>query len=192
MSDLFSIGEEYIVEHYGVKGMHWGVRKERARNLQGAIPPGGIERTTANGDKFTLLQKPPSKLNRALAAASQSYANNYGTQAYLAIHDKDGKKVGEANFWYDEKDKDSVYLNWISVKKSARGQGYATAVLKAAEEHSRAKGKKTMKLEVPGISPDARHIYERMGFKVTHEPTESEAKADSVWGGLTHMEKKLT
>lgn len=184
----FASSEE-AVEHFGVKGMHWGVRKERAKNLQPLVQS-DIVLTTKNGDQLTLSQKPPSKLNKALAAASESYANRYGQQAYLSVKDKEGKKVGEANFWNDGKD--NVYLNWITVKKHARGLGYASTILAAAEEHSRAAGKKRMILEVPGNAPDARHIYEKMGFKVTKEPTPKEAKADPVWGGLTHMEKDLT
>ena len=48
-------------------------------------------------------------------------------------------------------------------------------------------GSKKLTLEVPGNSPDARHIYEKNGFKVTHEATKAESE-DDVWGGLTNME----
>lgn len=182
---------EAALEHFGVKGMKWGVRKERAANLQPLISPDKpIERTTKNGDKFTLTQNPPNKLNKALAAVSKSYATKFGNSAYLDIKDSSGKTVGTANFWHKEDQPDTVYLNWITVDKSARGKGYASAVLKAAEDHSRAAGKKRMVLEVPGNAPDARHIYEKMGFVVTHEATKKE-RSDPVWGGLTHMEKKL-
>jgi ribosomal protein S18 acetylase RimI-like enzyme len=179
----FASPEEALI-HFGVKGMKWGVRKERAKNLKPLITK-DITRTTKNGDKFTLAAKPPTKLHRVLAAASKNYAKGYREGALLTIKDKQGKKIGDANFWH--KDKDTVYLNWISVNQSARGKGYATAVLKAAEDHSRAAGKKKMILEVPGNAPDARHIYEKMGFKVTKEAD----KKDNVWGGLTTMEKKL-
>lgn len=182
--------EEDLVEHFGVKGMKWGVRKERAQTLK-SLADGDIVRTTKNGDEFTLSPNPPTKIHKTLAALSQSYANNYANGAYLFIKDKDGKKIGQANFWNDKKDPDAVYLNFITVKKSARGLGYATATLHAAEEHSRKAGKKRMVLEVPGNAPDARHIYEKMGFKVTREATAAEAKSDLMWGGLTSMEKKL-
>lgn len=99
--------------------------------------------------------------------------------------------MGEGNFWIDKKDPKALYLNWVTVKKSERGKGYASEVLRVAEDHARSRGMTKMKLEVPGNAPDARHIYEKQGFKVTKEPTEKEAKEDSVWGGLTHMEKKL-
>lgn len=189
-SQQFASPEEAL-EHYGTKGMHWGERKARIRNLDGLVKADQpVTRTTKNGDVFTLSSRPPNAINKALAFSSKSYTNSYKNAASLDIRDKHGKKIGDASFWHDSKDPDSVYLNWIGVKRSARGQGYATAILHAAEEHSRAAGKKQMKLEVPGNSPDARHIYEKMGFKVTKEPTPKEAKND-LWGGLTHMEKKL-
>lgn len=175
--------------HFGTKGMKWGVRKERASNLEGLMKAGTITRTTKNGDQFTLTQNPPSKLHKALAFASKSYAENFKTGAYLHIKDKNGNKIGEANFWHQ--DKDTVYLNNIEVKKSARGRGYASEILKAAEDHSRSVGKKKMVLSVPGNSPDARHIYEKMGFEVTRVPTKKEIEKDLYFGGLTDMEKKL-
>nr|DAM54618.1 MAG TPA: N-acetyltransferase-like protein [Caudoviricetes sp.] len=41
-------------------------------------------------------------------------------------------------------------------------------------------------LEVPGISPDARHIYEKIGFKKNKRISDE----DDVWGGLTSMTYK--
>lgn len=41
-------------------------------------------------------------------------------------------------------------------------------------------------LEVPGASPDALHIYEKLGFKVLDKVTGS--TEDDFWGGLTNME----
>lgn len=110
---------EEALEHFGTKGMKWGVRKERAMNLQPLVQ-GDITRTTANGDKLTLSAKPPNKLNKTLAAVSQNYADGYKKGSYLTVTDKDGKRVGHANFWH--KDKDTVYLNWVSVEKGSRGR----------------------------------------------------------------------
>lgn len=182
---------EEALEHFGVKGMRWGVRNERQPKpeLTSLLKEGTITRTTKNGDEFTLSQVPPNWLQKGLAAASSSYREQFKNSAYLSIKDKEGKKIGAANFWH--KGPDTVYLNWITINKHSRGNGYAGAVLKAAEDHSRAAGKKKMVLEVPGNAPDARHIYEKMGFKVTKEASAKEAKDDPIWGGLTHMEKRL-
>lgn len=175
------------LEHFGVKGMKWGVRKERAKNLQDLTKGESITRTTKNGDEFTLTPKPTTTMDKTLAAVSTSYANKYGESAHMTITDKSGKKIGTANFWHDQKQKDAVYLNWITINKHARGNGYASAVLRAAEDHSRSMGKKRMLLEVPGNAPDARHIYEKMGFNATH----TSGSKNDIWGGLTHMEKRL-
>lgn len=120
---------------------------------------------------------------------SQNYATRYNSGARFTIKGKDGKQIGEANFFYNKKHPDAVYLNWIKIEPSSRGKGYASAVLKAAEEHSRASGKKRMVLEVPGNAPDARHIYESMGFKDTG--VTSGHKGD-MWDGLTQMEKRFS
>ena len=44
-----------------------------------------------------------------------------------------------------------------------------------------------MTLEVPGNSPDARHIYEKLGF-VAQEQISGD---DDIWGGLTSMKLDL-
>lgn len=190
LSEEIAQRTEEFLEHFGVKGMRWGVRKERVRDLQQLVDK-DIVRTTKNGDEFRLSPKPPNVIDKTLAFSSQKYADKYKGSAFVSIKDKNGKKIGTGAFWYDKKDPQSVYLNWITIDKSARGRGYASAVLKASEDHARAAGKTKMKLEVPGNAPDARHIYTKMGFKVIKEPTASEAKNDPVWGGLTEMEKKL-
>lgn len=178
--------EELI--HFGTKGMKWGVRKERASNLQGLLTK-SIIRKTANGDTLTLSPNPPTKLHKTIAALSGKYANHYHTQSYLTIKDKQGKKIGSASLWLKGEGKNKeLYLNWIQVDKSSRGKGYATVALKAAEEHGKKMGLKRMLLDVPGNAPDARHIYDKMGFKPTGKVV---GNKKDMWGGLTEMEYKF-
>ena len=172
--------------HFGTKGMKWGIRKERAQSLTG-FGPDKIVRKTKNGDTFTLEKNPPTRLHKVMSAMSERYTQNYKNTAFMTIKDKNGKSVGEASFW--TKGKDELYLNWIQVDKSSRGKGYATASLKAAQEFGKKAGMKRLILEVPGISPDARHIYEKLGFKVTREL--STKSNDPMWNGLTEMEYKF-
>lgn len=176
---------EEALEHFGIKGMKWGVRKERARTLKPLVQ-GDITRKLSNGDELTLSAHPPNKINKALAAISENYTKSYSQGAHLTIKDKDGKKIGDASFW--KKNDTELYLNWVGIKGRARGKGYATEVLKAAAEHGKAMGMKRMILEVPGNSPDARHIYEKMGFKPTGKTL---GHKGDIWGGLTEMEYKF-
>lgn len=76
-----------------------------------------------------------------------------------------------------------------SIKKE-RGKGYATAVLKETLSECKRRGYKQFTLEVPGNSPDARHIYEKLGFIAGEQV--SSADDDFVWGGLTKMKLDLT
>jgi ribosomal protein S18 acetylase RimI-like enzyme len=168
--------------HYGVKGMRWGVRKERrpAPELKG-LGPDSITRKTASGEEITISRNMPNALHRFLGRHSQKYREDYAKGAFLTIKNKDGKSVGDAIV--EKKSKDELYLLWLGIKKSERGKGYATAVMKAAEEFGRKEGFKKLTLEVPGNAKDAEHIYSKLGFKVTKQVVEG-----GVWGGLTEME----
>lgn len=88
-----------------------------------------------------------------------------------------------------EVSKDELNLPWLGIRSKERGHGYAQAVMDAAVEYGKSKGYKVITLEVPGDSPDARHIYEKKGFvatKVLSTPEE-----DFIWGGLTKMEYRI-
>lgn len=178
------------VVHYGVKGMRWGVRKAEngaggrpARSPLKSLGPDRVVTKTASGDVLELRKAPVTSLHRGLARISKGYQKAYEKNAILTIHDKTGKKVGEASV--AKKNSEELYLNWLGIKGSERGKGYATAVMKAGEEFGRQQGFKRMTLEVPGNAPDARHIYTKLGFKVVREP--SEAEKNDMWGGLTDM-----
>lgn len=176
--------EEFLA-HFGIKGMKWGVRKDRPTSepLRG-LGPDKIVRKTASGETLTLTKNPPTFIHKGIAKLSKNYRDSYRDGAHLTISNGEGKKVGEANVW--KKSDDELYLNWIGIDSGHRGKGYASAALKAAEEFGRSQGFKKMTLEVPTKSPDARHIYEKMGFKVTRD-----LGYDPLWGGLTEMEYRF-
>jgi ribosomal protein S18 acetylase RimI-like enzyme len=175
-----------ILEHFGVKGMRWGVRNEReSKPITGPVKE-PITRTTANGDQFTMHPKAPGKIVTSLGKISKRHRDMAATSSSLEIKDKNGKGIGHASFWF--KGKEDIYLNWISIDKSARGQGYATEVMKAAADHGAKTGRKRLVLEVPGNAPDAQHIYEKMGFKQTGVV---QGNKRDVWGGLTQYEYRF-
>lgn len=164
--------------HYGVKGMKWGQRKSDS-NLVG-LGPDKITRKTKSGDTVTLSKTPPNLLNKGFAKLSKRYVESYNSWAFFDIKNQEGKRVGDASVY---KDGDELYLSWIGVKTKHRGQGYATAILSAARDFGQEAGLKRMTLQVPGNSPDARHIYTQLGFRVTEEASST----NDYWGGLTSM-----
>lgn len=180
---------ENALIHAGVKGMKWGVRnsksKSRAQNLK-SLGPDKIVAKTKYGETITLEKNKVTALHKAFARVSKNYAKEYEKQAYFDIKDSSGKSVGGGDIMM--KPNKDLYLNFIEINSSARGLGYASASLQAAKDFGIKSGSKKMTLEVPGNAPDARHIYEKMGFKVTKEASKADIKGDPMWGGLTEME----
>lgn len=174
--------DEEDLKHFGVKGMKWGVRKEE-RPALGSLGPSQIERKTASGKTIVMTKDTPNRLHRFLGRISSGYRESYKNSAALTLSDGSGKRIGEAQV--RKKNKDELNLVWLGIDRSARGQGYATAAVKAAKEFGRQEGFKKLTLEVPGDSPDARHIYEKLGFKV--DKVQPKQDDDDVWGGLTSM-----
>jgi len=85
-------------------------------------------------------------------------------------------------------DNNKIEFAWIDINKSHRGNKYATEVIKWCIKFSKEIGFKEAILEVPGKAPDARHIYESLGFKDTGEKREED---NSSWDGLSKMKIKL-
>ena len=96
-----------------------------------------------------------------------------------------GKKVGDAEIFKESED--SLNVVWVGIDDSERGQGYASAAMKGIIKYAKGAGFKHVTLEVPGISPDARHIYEKLGFEAGNLISD----INDVWGGLTEMKLNL-
>ena len=171
-----------ILVHFGVKGMKWGVRKERYNKIRDRTLKSTTV-TTKYGEKVNVRQIQSTKT----AAAIRSLTRR-GTEDWLKFDDYDisvgGKKVGNATL--KRVSGDEINLQWLGIDSKFRGKGYATAVFGAAVEMGRKSGAKKLTLEVPGNSPDAKYIYERAGFKIV-----GEAEYDPFWGSLTNMEMDL-
>lgn len=150
--------------HYGVKGMKWGVRKERETHSV----------KTKGGETLTLVRRRPlfgSKNN-------YSYALKVGK-----------KKVG--NLYLDQKPNKEMNINWGDIRAKYRNKGYMSAALKGGEEIARKLGNVRMTAELVGNSPgDSIHkLAKKYGYVKVGEDMSKEAM--DAWNGLTFVEKRL-
>jgi RimJ/RimL family protein N-acetyltransferase len=172
---------ETVFAHFGVKGMHWGVRKSNESGSK-EKPQAKLVLTHKfkSGDSVSIYQKPPSAIARAIKKINPKY--DIDSFKVFDFKDKNGAKVGFGSF--NRTSKDELYLNFVTVKTKHRGKGYASAAMKGVVKYAQNEGIKKLTLEVPGNAPDARHIYEKLGFKAEGKVIGD--KTD-VWGGLQPM-----
>ena len=142
---------------------------------------------TKNGESVFAIQDKDPKITSFLARHNVNMRKQVENTKNMTLRNKNGEKIGDLQLFHESPT--SVNVTWVGVKQKYRGKGYASSAMKMAEDYARKTGAKQMTLEVPGHSPDARHIYERQGFKAVGQLTDPEA--DEIWGGLTAMKKTL-
>lgn len=180
------------LQHHGVKGQKWGVR--RYQNKDGSLTPEGRKKYsdsiadtkvyTKKGVEVTLRKQQTTLISETIQKLSPSARENANRSDFVDIT-VGGKRVGDLQL-YRENPK-SINVVWVSVNSKHEGNGYATTVMKAVVDHAKKQNLDTVTLEVPGISPNARHIYESIGFKAKGKISDD----DDSWGGLTAMELNL-
>lgn len=84
---------------------------------------------------------------------------------------------------------DTANVVWIGINSKSGGKGYGQSAMRTMLSELKKSGFKNVTLEVPTTSPNARHIYEKLGFKDTGEKMLGDET--DVWGGLTKMRLKL-
>ena len=197
---MWTYNETPELYHHGVKGMKWGVR--RYQNKDGSLTPAGKKRQEV--DRI-VEERDNIKLRSKTSKGSEVLLDHNHTPAFakfLARHSdkvretlkksksfkiKVGEEiVGEMDLYKESPD--SLNVVWVSVNSSNEGRGYGTAAMKGAINYARQTGCKQVTLEVPGNSPNARHIYEKLGFKEVGAVSSD----DDAWGGLTAMRLDLT
>ena len=195
------------LHHHGIKGQKWGVR--RFQNKDGSLTPAGEKRYGDNnpinqtpkqetkksnsidgtkvyskhGVEVSLQKQPTSLIAKAVGKISKK-SREYQEKSDFMDVKVGGKTVGDLQLY--RTDKKSINVVWVSINEGHEGQGYGKAVMQAVVDHAKKQGLDRVTLEVPGISPNARHIYESLGFEATKVLSENDA-----WGGLTAMELKL-
>lgn len=162
------------IEHYGVPGMKWGIRKGSS-----------FTQKTSKGELIFYTMRPKSRMAAILSKMSKRIKDNIENYADFDIKDSRGNLVG--NLACCKESKESLNIVWVSTFKGSEGKGYGTASTKAAISMAKRMNMKTVTLEVPSISPNARHIYEKLGFKETKTISDK----NDVWGGLTAMKLDL-
>lgn len=165
-----------FLAHYGVKGMKWGVRKDEPTVL--------ATKSLKNGNVLEMVRDPTPPIARALSIIP-AYRKALDNTVNITLKDKNGKSIGDATLFKESPT--SMNMMWIGVKTSERGKGYASAAVEAAISFAKSQDMTKMTLEVPGNSPDARHIYEKYGFTSVDKISSD----GDVWGGLTSMELDL-
>lgn len=182
--------------HYGIPGMKWGVRKKQSvnssktkfiKNWQSTrnVKIHRYSYKTKTGKRLNIETDPAPRITRFLAKYKDSFKDQMNrTKNYKLKNDK-GENIGDIQLFHESPT--SVNITWLGVNNKNRGQGYAQSAMKFAEDYARKSGAKQITLEVPGHSPDTRHVYEKQGFEALGQISSS----DDVWGGLTAMRKKL-
>lgn len=173
------LGDDSL-QHHGIKGQKWGVR--RFQNSDGTLTEAGKQHRSS----LTYHRSEPSRIAKALSKINDNIRRNIENQHDYTITDDSGKKVGTLSLFKNSDDEMNVM--WVSVNKKERGKGYGQEIMRHVISESTKAGFKKLTLEVPGSSPDARHIYEKLGFKETSVISDE----DDVWEGLTAMELDLT
>ena len=164
--------------HHGIKGQKWGVRNGPP------YPLTEIKTKTKKNVTITMGQRPTPKFAQFISKIFPSIKDNILRDKQFNIT-ANGKRIGDLEIFKEAED--SLNVVWVSIDKSERGKGYGSAVMTGVVKYAKQEKFKQITLEVPGDSPDARHIYEKLGFKATKVISDE----DDVWGGLTQMILKL-
>lgn len=159
-----------VLIHYGVKGMKWGVRKDRKKTSYADLAmkksPGG--KTTRviskTGDKLTIEKSKLGPL--AVAAAKLAGRPPEDNVSSMVIRNSKGDKVGSFQVWPDKKGSMEVVRGeWLEIKPKYQGRGYSEAAIRGLIESAKTNSQiKEVRLQVPSDAAPAKHIYSKIGF----------------------------
>lgn len=176
--------EEFLA-HEGVKGMRWGIRKSAPNTTPIKDKTESLTVKLKDGSHLTLDGDRTPGMAKFIARLSPATRERLNNSSSFKLKAPDGTLVGEMQL-YKESPK-VLNVVWVGVSDDHRGKGYATAAMNAAIYSAKKQNLDKVTLEVPGHSPDALHIYKKLGFKETKQITSK----NDIWGGLTKMELDL-
>jgi GNAT superfamily N-acetyltransferase len=171
--------EDFLM-HYGVKGMKWGKRHTPVKKITESRSI-----NLKNGSKLELSGDKTPLPARVLSTMIPALRRRINASDNFTLKNSKGEKVG--NMFLLKKATDELNVVWVEVNNKHQGQGIATGAMRSAIEMAKQDGLKKVTLEVPGNSPDARHIYEKLGFKAGKQISSD----GDIWGGLTEMQLDL-
>lgn len=167
--------------------MKWGVRKDRTRSSSARSSQPRNVVLSKRGETVELQQNPKSATAKFLAKVIPGLKNKQDRYTDYSIKDKEGKIVGSISTNMDSDS--SLNIAWLCVNSKNEGKGYGQSAMRTIIDHAKQSGFKELTLEVPTTSPNARHIYEKLGFKETGEKMIGDK--NDIWGGLTKMKLEL-
>ncbi len=88
--------------------------------------------------------------------------------------------------------KHALLMDGLCVAAEARGQGIGTELIALLEALARARGLQSLRLDVIDTNPDARRLYERLGFVATRTTTFGALRPWLGFGASTTMERALS
>ena len=144
-----------------------------------------IKSKTSKGSNVVLDHNHTPAFTKFLARHSEKLRSTLANSKSFKLT-ANGKVVGEMDLYKESPD--SLNVVWVGVSPKHEGKGYGTAAMKGVIEYAKQTGCRQVTLEVPGNSPNSRHIYEKLGFKDTGEKIGDD---NDIWGGLTKMRLDL-
>ena len=128
----------------------------------------------------------PPERNRLDTFRTSAFARQYGWLRGLF-------KVLFLYFYFAERpSKGELTIESIVVRPAMRGKGFGTRLLEAVFDFALAKGFGSVRLQVVDTNPDARRLYERMGFVATKTRRHPYLRRMMGFSAVTTMVKELS